>query len=38
MCINGAGIQYSWLRNQVAGKDKTYPELEQLASGIAIGS
>jgi xylulokinase len=38
MCINGAGIQYSWLRNQVAGKDKSYPALEQMASGISIGS
>jgi xylulokinase len=38
MCINGAGIQYSWLRNQVVGREQAYPALEQMAAQIPIGA
>ncbi len=38
LCINGAGIQYSWLRQLLDGSYKTYDQIEKEASSIAIGS
>lgn len=38
LCINGAGIQYSWLRRQLAGDDVSYDELEALAATVGQGS
>mgnify|MGYP003574964198 CR=1 FL=1 len=38
LCLNGAGIQYSWLRHQVDQKRHSYNELNSLASQIPIGS
>jgi xylulokinase len=38
LCINGAGIQYSWLKKQVALPDISYPEMERISSSIPIGS
>lgn len=38
LCINGAGIQYSWMRRQVAGETVPYPELERMAAEIPPGS
>lgn len=38
LCINGAGIQYSWMHHQVGGKAITYPEMEQMALQAPIGS
>ncbi|CAA7194100.1 xylulokinase [Chryseobacterium potabilaquae] len=38
LCLNGAGIQYSWLRHQVDQKRHSYQELNDLASKIPIGS
>ncbi len=38
LCINGAGIQYSWMKHNLAGGKVGYTEMEQLASGVAIGS
>jgi xylulokinase len=38
LCLNGAGIQYSWLRNQVDQQRHSYQELNHLASEIPIGS
>lgn len=38
LCINGAGIQYSWLKHQVADPKLSYPELEAQAAGIPIGA
>lgn len=38
LCINGAGIQYNWLRQNVAQNKFSYPELEQMATKIPIGS
>ncbi len=38
MCINGAGIQYSWLKNQIAREGIAYPDIEKMISSIPIGS
>lgn len=38
LCINGAGIQYSWLRHQVAQGKQSYYDLNLIASQIPIGS
>src|SRR5690606_14646073 len=38
LCINGSGIQYSWLRKQVAGDAVSYPEMEQLAAAAPPGA
>ena len=37
LCINGTGIQYSWMRAQVAA-DSSYSQLNDLASTVNIGS
>ncbi len=37
LCINGAGIQYGWLRKMIAA-GTPYVELEKRASGVPIGS
>ncbi|TNE69264.1 MAG: carbohydrate kinase [Bacteroidetes bacterium] len=38
LCINGAGIQYSWMRNKMTGKALPYPEMEQLAAATQPGA
>ena len=38
LCINGAGIQYSWLKQQVGGDGATYKEMDQMISTIPVGS
>jgi len=38
LCINGTGIQYSWLRQHLAQKEMNYPALNDLAMGAPIGS
>ncbi len=38
LCINGAGIQYSWLKQQVANQQTTYNEMESLLSGVPVGA
>ena len=38
LCINGAGIQYSWLKHQVAANEMTYDEIEGLAAEIPVGA
>ncbi len=38
LCINGAGIQYSWLKHQVARSDRDYSDMERMASTVPIGS
>lgn len=38
LCINGAGIQYSWLKHQVADPKLSYTDLEALAAKIPIGA
>ncbi len=37
LCINGTGIQYSWLRNQFS-HDLTYLEMNQLAEQVKVGA
>lgn len=38
LCINGAGIQYSWVRQQMGREGMSYPDMEKLAAGVPIGS
>jgi xylulokinase len=38
LCINGAGIQYAWLKNQMAESGTNFIEMGQQASQIPIGS
>ncbi|GAA5220958.1 xylulokinase [Membranihabitans marinus] len=38
LCINGAGIVYSWIREQIVGVSNSYFELESRAEKIPAGS
>jgi xylulokinase len=38
LCINGAGIQYAYTKRQLGGKELSYPEMEELAAKVGIGS
>ncbi len=38
LCINGTGIQYSWLKEQLAHSQMNYPALNDLAKDAPIGS
>lgn len=38
LCINGAGIQYSWLKHQIARSDRDYTDMERMAATVPIGS
>lgn len=38
LCINGVGILNSWVKKNVAPEGITYPELNDLAAGIPVGS
>ncbi len=38
LCINGAGIQYSWLKHQIARTDRDYTDMERMAATVPIGS
>ena len=38
LCINGAGIEYSWIKNQVALTNTAYNDMERMASSVPIGS
>jgi len=38
LCINGTGILNSWLNKNVGNKSFSYDEMNQLASGVEIGS
>jgi len=38
LCINGAGIQYSWMKNNIARNGITYNELEKIISTVPISS
>lgn len=37
LCINGAGIQYSWVKHQIAGGSIDYGEMERLAGSVPVG-
>jgi xylulokinase len=38
LCINGTGIQYSWLKKNLAQREMNYPALNDLATEAPIGS
>ncbi|MEX0982611.1 MAG: FGGY family carbohydrate kinase [Bacteroidales bacterium] len=38
LCINGAGIQYSWLKKFITVREANYPLLNDMAAKIAEGS
>lgn len=38
LCLNGAGIQYSWMKHQVARENSTYFDMERMLSTVPIGS
>ncbi|MBK8566495.1 MAG: carbohydrate kinase [Saprospiraceae bacterium] len=38
LCLNGAGIEYSWLKHQVARSDHSYADMERMASTVPVGS
>ncbi len=38
LCLNGAGIEYSWLKHQVARSDHSYTDMERMASTVPVGS
>ncbi|NND05512.1 MAG: carbohydrate kinase [Saprospiraceae bacterium] len=38
LCINGAGIQYGWVRKQLTGSDTSYDMLESIAAKAPVGS
>lgn len=37
LCLNGAGIQYSWMKHQV-GRSQEYSDMERMASTVPVGS
>lgn len=38
LCINGAGIQYSWIKQYMTKEGMTYDDMESMTSTIPIGS
>ena len=38
LCINGAGIQYSWIKQNFGYRKTTYQDMEMLASEVPVGS
>ncbi len=38
LCINGAGMQYSWVKHQIARGQTTYVDMERMASSVPVGS
>lgn len=38
LCINGAGIQYAWLKKQIALADTSYKDMEEMISTVSIGA
>ncbi len=38
LCINGTGIQYSWLKQNILDNRYSYNDMNKIASNIAIGS
>lgn len=37
LCVNGAGIQYSWMKNEIA-QGRSYDQMNQLAEQLPVGS
>jgi xylulokinase len=38
LCINGTGIQYSWVKQTILDNKYKYEEMNELAAGIEVGS
>ena len=38
LCINGAGIQYGWMKHQIALSGRHYEDMERMAATVPIGS
>jgi len=38
LCINGAGIKYSWMKHQVSQGGRSYDDMERMASSVPVGS
>ncbi|MDA0194679.1 MAG: FGGY family carbohydrate kinase [Bacteroidetes bacterium] len=38
LCINGAGIQFSWVKNQLVAEGVSYEDMEEMIRRIPIGS
>ena len=38
LCINGAGIQYSWVKKQLANEGVDYRDIERMISSIPVGA
>ncbi len=38
LCINGTGIQYSWLKKNISSREANYPALNDIAMKTAAGS
>ncbi len=38
MCINGAGIQHSWMKHNAMPAGMSYPAMEELAESVPVGS
>ena len=38
LCINGAGIEYSWVKQQIALSGRNYNDMERMASTVPVGS
>lgn len=38
LCINGAGLQYSWMKHQVARSGTSYSDMERMVSTVPVGS
>lgn len=38
LCLNGAGIQYSWIKHQIARGGTSYADMERMVSSVPVGS
>ncbi|MBL3655408.1 xylulokinase [Fulvivirga sediminis] len=38
LCINGAGSQYRWIKQQVAGDNITYDQMEEMINTVPVGA
>ncbi|MEP4095840.1 FGGY family carbohydrate kinase [Reichenbachiella sp.] len=38
LCVNGAGIQYSWMKQMLARENTTYEDIERMISSVEVNS
>ena len=38
LCLNGAGIQYSWIKHQIARSSTSYSDMERMVSTVPVGA